>query len=84
MEQHGRPAVTVVTEAFEAAAVARAAALGLPDHPRVTVAHPLASRRVDEVSEMAAGKPRSDGSVDLYDTRGRRGLEVGPDRPRRK
>jgi len=54
MEQHGRPAVTVVTEAFEAAAVARAAALGLPDHPRVTVSHPLASRRRDEVSEMAA------------------------------
>ena len=54
MEQHGRPAVTVVTEAFEAAAVARAAALGLPDHPRVTVAHPLASRRGDEVAEMAA------------------------------
>ena len=54
MEQHGRPAVTVVTEAFEAAAVARAAALGLPDHPRVAVAHPLASRRGDEVAEMAA------------------------------
>ena len=33
---------------------------------------------------VGVGKPRSDGSVDLYDTRGRRGLEVGPDRPRRK
>ena len=54
MEQHGRPAVTVVTEAFEAAAIARAAALGLPDHPRVSVAHPLASRRRDEVEKMAA------------------------------
>ena len=54
MEQHGRPAVTVVTEAFEAAAVARAATLGLPDHPRVSVAHPLASRRGDEVETMAA------------------------------
>jgi len=54
MEQHGRPAVTLVTEAFEAAAVARAAALGLPDHPRVAVAHPLASRRGDEVEKMAA------------------------------
>ena len=53
MEQHGRPAVTVVTEAFEKAAVARAAALGLADHPRVTVAHPLASRRGDEVAQMA-------------------------------
>jgi hypothetical protein len=54
MEQHGRPAVTLVTEAFEAAAVARAAALGLPDHPRVAVAHPLARRRGDEVEKMAA------------------------------
>jgi len=54
MEQHGRPAVTLVTEAFAAAAVARAAALGLPDHPRVAVAHPLASRRGDEVEKMAA------------------------------
>lgn len=53
MEQQGRPAVTVVTEAFEAAAVARAAALGLPEHPRVSVAHPLASRRSDEVEKMA-------------------------------
>ena len=54
MEQQGRPAVTVVTEAFEAAAVARAVALGLPDHPRVSVPHPLASRRGDEVEKMAA------------------------------
>ena len=54
MEQQGRPAVTLVTEAFVAAAVARAAALGLPDHPRVAVAHPLASRRADEVEQMAA------------------------------
>jgi len=53
MEQHGRPTVTVVTQAFEAAAVARAAALGLPGQPRVTVAHPLASRRRDEVAQMA-------------------------------
>ena len=53
MEQQGRPAVTVISEAFEAAAVARAAALGLPDHPRVSVAHPLASRRADEVAKMA-------------------------------
>jgi len=53
MEQQGRPAVTVVTEAFQQAAVARAAALGLPDHPRVAIAHPLASRRGDEVERMA-------------------------------
>ena len=59
MEQQGRPAVTIVTEAFAAAAVARAAALGLPDHPRVSVAHPLASRRGDEVEQMAAGAAAS-------------------------
>ena len=59
MEQQGRPAVTVVTEAFEGAAIARAVALGLPDHPRVSVAHPLASRRSDEVEEMAAAAAAS-------------------------
>ena len=53
MEQQGRPAVTVISEAFEAASVARAAALGVPDHPRVSVAHPLASLRADEVAKMA-------------------------------
>ncbi len=53
MEQQGRPAVTVVTEAFQEAAVARAAALGLPDHPRVAIAHPLASRRGDDVERLA-------------------------------
>jgi hypothetical protein len=59
MEQHGRPAVTVVTEAFETAAVARAAALGLAGHPRVAVAHPLASRRADEVKQMAVAAAAS-------------------------
>ena len=33
---------------------------------------------------IGVGKPRSDGSIDLYDTRGRKGLEVRPERPRRK
>ena len=33
---------------------------------------------------IAAAKARSDGTVDLYDARGRRGLEVSPERPRRK
>ena len=55
MEQQGRPAVTVVTEAFETAARTRAAVLGLSEHPRVLVAHPLASRRRDELTQMAAG-----------------------------
>ena len=51
--------MTVVTEAFEGAAAARAAALGLPDQPRVTVAHPLASRRRDEVAQMATAAAAS-------------------------
>jgi len=33
---------------------------------------------------IGIGKPRPDGSIDLYDTSGRQGLEVRPDRPRRK
>jgi hypothetical protein len=45
--------VTVLTEAFQAAATARASALGLPDHPTVVVEHPLASRTALEVEKMA-------------------------------
>lgn len=33
---------------------------------------------------VGVGKPRPDGSIDLYDTRGRQGLELRPERPRRK
>lgn len=33
---------------------------------------------------VGVGKPRSDGSIDLYDAGGRRDLEVRPERPRRK
>src|SRR5439155_87130 len=49
----GRPAVTVVTEAFQTAADARAAVLGLPEHPRVIVEHPLASRTPSEIEKVA-------------------------------
>lgn len=34
--------------------------------------------------QVGMGKPRTDGSVDLYDMRGKRGLEIGPQRPGRK
>lgn len=54
VERKGRPAVTVVTEAFVVAATARASVLGLPEHPRVVVEHPLASRTLPEVEQMAA------------------------------
>jgi hypothetical protein len=53
-ERRGRPAVTVVTEAFETAAAARAAVLGLPGHPRVAIEHPLTSRTPEQVAAMAA------------------------------
>lgn len=43
----------MVTEAFETAASMRAGVLGLPEHPTVAVAHPLASRTQAEVHEMA-------------------------------
>ena len=33
---------------------------------------------------IGVGKPRPDGAIDLYDTRGRPGLEVRPERSRRK
>ena len=46
--------MTVVTEAFQGAADARAAVLGLPEHPRVIVEHPLASRTPSEVEKVAA------------------------------
>jgi hypothetical protein len=54
IEQQGRPAVTVVTEAFRTAALARASVLGLPEHPAVIVEHPLASRTPPEVEKVAA------------------------------
>ena len=54
IEKSGRPAVTVVTEAFQAAAEARARVLGLPEHPRVIIEHPLASRMPSEVEKVAA------------------------------
>ena len=45
--------MTVVTEAFQGAAAARAAVLGLSEHPRVIVEHPLASRTPSEVEKVA-------------------------------
>jgi hypothetical protein len=45
--------VTVVTEAFQTAAQARAGVLGLAEHPRVIVEHPLASRTPSEVEKVA-------------------------------
>jgi hypothetical protein len=47
--------VTVLTEAFETAAAARARVLGLPEHRAVVVEHPIASRTGPEVEKMAVG-----------------------------
>ncbi len=52
-EKRGRPAVSVVTDAFKNAAVSRAKVLGMPAHPRVIVEHPMASKTEAEVCSMA-------------------------------
>ena len=46
--------MTVITTVFEVADKARAAALGMPEHPRVVTDHPLTSRSPEEIREMAA------------------------------
>ncbi len=46
--------MTIITAGFTQAADERAIVLGLPAHPRVVTDHPLASRTLDEVREMAA------------------------------
>jgi hypothetical protein len=43
----------VVTKAFTTAAELRARGLGMPAFPIVVVAHPLASKKPEEVREMA-------------------------------
>ena len=49
----GCPAVTVITAAFEEAAVSRASVLGMPGQPRVVVEHPLASKTPAQIHSMA-------------------------------
>lgn len=51
--------MTVVTEAFAEAARLRAEALGMPHHAVILVPHPMASRRTEQVEEVArAAFPR--------------------------
>ncbi len=47
------PAVTVITEAFTAAARHRAKAIGMPEHPVVAIAHPLTSKTQAQTCELA-------------------------------
>ena len=46
--------MTVITTAFVVAGEARAATLGMPEHPRVVIDHPLTSRSLEEIRSMAA------------------------------
>ncbi|MBI10890.1 MAG: hypothetical protein CMM55_15355 [Rhodospirillaceae bacterium] len=49
----GRPAATVLTEGFAKSAELRSKILGMPSHPKVFVDHPLASKTVEQVQDMA-------------------------------
>jgi len=44
--------VVVITEAFKTAGSIRAKTLGMPEHPRVVVEHPMASKTEPEVQDM--------------------------------
>ena len=52
-EAHGRPAVCVITSAFDAAVRSRARALGMQGHPIVTMSHPLATRTAADINAEA-------------------------------
>jgi hypothetical protein len=43
-----------LTTAFQVAGEARAAALGMPGHPRVVTDHPLTSRSLGEIRDLVA------------------------------
>lgn len=47
--------MTVITSAFTRLAQVRGQTLGMPAHPVVVIGHPLASKKRDDVSEMARG-----------------------------
>lgn len=52
-EADDKPAVLVVSSAFEQAAVHQAAALGQPGIRRVLVPHPIQDRTDEELQELA-------------------------------
>jgi hypothetical protein len=53
IERLGTPAVTICTEDFVVAAEAQVRALGMPDHPIVVIAHPLATMPRPEIRRQA-------------------------------
>lgn len=55
IERMGIPSVTVVTEPFEAAALATAAALGMPDLPLVVIPHDYLSESEAEIQMKVGG-----------------------------
>ena len=54
LEKRGVPTVVICTEPFITSADAMAALGGVPDYPYVVVPHPLGSRTMEQLRELAA------------------------------
>jgi hypothetical protein len=52
-EQHGIPAVAIMTDRFAASARAVAELNGVPDYPFVIIAHPIANDRDEDLRAKA-------------------------------
>ena len=54
LERRGVPTAVICTEPFVTSADAMAALGGVPDYPYVVVPHPLGSRTMGQIRELAA------------------------------
>ena len=54
LEKRGIPTAVICTEPFVTSADAMAALGGVPDYPYVVVPHPLGSRTMEQLREIAA------------------------------
>lgn len=54
LEKRGVPTVVICTEPFITSADAMAALGGVPDYPYVVVPHPLGSRTMEQLRDLAA------------------------------
>ena len=54
LEQRGVPTAVICTEPFVTSADAMAALGGVPDYPYVVVPHPLGSRTMEQLRDLAA------------------------------
>ena len=54
LERRGVPTAVICTEPFVTSADAMAALGGVPDYPYVVVPHPLGSRTMEQIREIAA------------------------------